>query len=302
MFDSTGSSGSLQCRVGSIGTFISEEDGYSSTMTANTFGNLASQTGPSGSVCLSFRFNNTSSYLLSTVADCVSYATSSGASFVSACITDNCGAPAPTWPQCPTMQAATSCYVGAVGPAAAVTALAQLFYGDSDGTSAPAITSVPSGACLSGTATCAALVAGKLLTTAQCPSGQSVTAYQSGVADATSNDNFPTSCTDCASSLFYLNFTSVVACGTNNCNAPTTTTYISSTTTLVGYTTTTLGTLQAAQFSVATSKVLNVTSNSVVVTGVAGVPSVVAGRHHVGLICCGVVLRRHHYGCLGCDY
>jgi hypothetical protein len=137
-------------------------------MTTNTFGNLVSQTGPSGSVCLSFRYGNISSYLLSTVDDCVSYAASSGLSL--------------------------SCYVGAVGPAAAVTALAQLLSGDSGGTSAPATTSVPSRACLSGTATCAALVAGELLTTAQCPSGQSVTAYMSGVADATSNDNGPTSC------------------------------------------------------------------------------------------------------------
>ncbi len=53
----TGASGSLQCRVGAVGTFYDDETGATSTMTAGTYGNLASQAVPTGSLCMSFSYN-----------------------------------------------------------------------------------------------------------------------------------------------------------------------------------------------------------------------------------------------------
>ena len=269
-----GASGPLQCRVGAVGTIYDEESGASVSVTPNTYGNLASMTAPAGSMCLSATFNGTTQYFYGSVKACVSIAGAmSPYTGVTACKTNNCGAPPPTWPQCPATQTATSCYIGATGPAAAVTAIGQLA-GFTNPT--PVATTVPAGACLSGVATCASLVAAKLVTAAQCPTGQSVTAYLNGLADNPAGFSGD-SCTSVAQTLNSLGAASIVACGSNNCNAPSTTTYLSATATLTGYTAASFGTAQATAFSSAMAASLQVPPVSVIVTGVTDVA--VAGRH-----------------------
>jgi hypothetical protein len=241
-----GSSQPIECRVGQVGVYT-DAQGDTSTYTPNTYGNLMSTLLPTGSVCLSFNYEGgaLTTYTYSNAVACVAMADPlSPYTNLTACATSNCGAPAPTWPQCPWNQTATSCYMGGTGPSAAVTQLAQsggfLGIANARGSLAPAAATVPTGACLSGTATCAALVAGGFVTSAQCPAGQTVTAYLSGVADASSTDAGPPSCTEWAATLSQA-FTSIVACGTNNCNAPTTKTYMSAAATLAGYTAATFG-------------------------------------------------------------
>lgn len=235
MCPTTGSSGPLRCRLGSVGSKYELWGGVTElrSVSPNSYGNLRSYTFPAGSICMSSTKNsayflNYTTYEKSTVNECRSNLalTNKVASVnynynltnVNACTTDNCGAPAPTWLECPATQAATSCYLGVTGPAGAAAVIGQML-GYSILT--PAATTVVAGACLSGVATCDALVAKSVVTAAQCPAGQSVTVYLAGGDDATSYSQY--TCSDRASLLTSdLQGTMSVACGTNNCNAPTT--------------------------------------------------------------------------------
>lgn len=93
---------------------------------------------------------------------------------------------------------ATTCYLGGVGPAATLTALAL---------NAPALGTVPSNSlCVSEKPPCSWLVALGVVNATQCPSGQYVTKY------------YYTTVTTCFKDMLYAHHPTL--CNTSNCNQP----------------------------------------------------------------------------------
>lgn len=244
---------------------------------------MVSETFPAGSICQgTTQESGLTVYANSTVANCQLYAQTSGVTVAAACVTDNCAGTAGTGTMCPATSAATSCSVGLTGPDAVVTALGTLFSAmageDSPmivSASAPKATTVPTGtACMAVTAQCKSLALPGLAASA-CPAGQSLTVLLGAPAISAANDEG--SCNDMLQSFAIMNFSTFVACGTNNCNAPTAVTYVAASATLGGYTQATFGTKEVGQFQYAMADLLNVANNAVVVTSVANAP----GRRHL---------------------
>jgi hypothetical protein len=266
----TGSTGPLSCRSGIIGTMPVEDGPVSSvTYTTATPGNLASMSYPAGSVCYSYTFNGTQYYSGGESPSwCTSlYSQSSYYTGLSGCNTNNCGAPTPTGPTCTNVSAATSCYAGVTGPTSVVTAAASLL-----GLSSPTLTATTGQLCISGSSTCTTLVASGVFTSAQCPTGQTVTVYLSQPANAEY-------CTNILLSMWSYGLSTLSVCTTTNCNAPSSTIYIVGAVTLDGYTVATFGTAQAASFTSAVATAAGVAANAVTVTGVTNVANVASGRH-----------------------
>ena len=208
---------------------------------------------------------------------------SANSNFVS-CATDNCGAPVPTGPQCPTAAAsvATSCYTGISGPSNAVALL-----GGFVGLTAPFTPSNKAGGptCVSGTVTCAALAVFTqgFIGDTVCPTGQSLSIYTSAPAVPTGGDNNP-ACNERLLTFSMLNATAIVGCGTNNCNAPTSTVYVAASATLDGYTVADFGTAETAQFARAMASSLGVAASAVTVTGVSAAPAPAGRRLLSGVV------------------
>ena len=288
----TPSTGALQCREGMVGALNS--NGGSALYTAATAGNLASTPFPAGSMCYSYLYvgsgnssgNNFTRYTGGNMTGCfLDFSNGQGlnSNFVS-CATDNCGAPVPTGPQCPTANAsvATSCYTGISGPTAAVAILGAVLQ-----MSAPFTPANKAGGptCLAATIPCSTLVAVSqgVVTATSCPPSQTLSLYSSAPAVAPGEDGG--TCSDMLTSFSAsLNSTAILGCGTNNCNAPASTVYVAASATLDGYTVATFGTAETAQFARAMASSLGVAASAVTVTGVSAAPAPAGRRLLSGVV------------------
>lgn len=245
-----GSTGTLKCLVGQLGTQAPHNQGDPTvTYSVSTPGNMVSETFPAGSICLAkTQETGVTVYANSTVADCADVVSHGNPVLTTACVTDNCAGTAGTGTVCPATSTATSCSVGLSGPAAIVTTLGNA-YSDmaSENPSmivsptAPKATTVPANtACITVTVLCQNLVLPGIPVSTECPSGQTLSIMMGAPAISAANDEG--SCNEMLQSFSLMNFSTFVACGTNNCNAPTAATYVSASATLGGYTTTTFGT------------------------------------------------------------
>ena len=298
----TGSAGPLACRIGTVGTYAPWVNdagvltGPTLTFTAATPGNLASLNFTAGSVCIAEQFSASTTYANTTVQGCISdfyYFTYNTDSFdggsasilsnLTACTTNNCGAPAATGPVCPTSSSAARCIIGMTGPSAAATALNTWLsspdrYNATSSAAAPSSQPVPAGsACIAFTQPCSAHQQETItnLNAVTCPLNQSITVFMAMPALpvlAPGDDWYfepPPYCNTVLTDFGVYNSTGFVACGTTDCNAATATTYLAASAVLGGYTTTTFGTLQAGQFAYGMATALALPYSAVTVTSVA---------------------------------
>jgi hypothetical protein len=302
---STGSAGPLSCRVGLVGSSQSVDEsgvayGPVVAFQPSSPGNLVSFIFPAGSVCLAKTISGDNNlpftiYKNGTVAQCLAdyadYSDYGGTrNIISFCTTDNCGVPAGagTGPVCPVISSATSCTIGMTGPSGAVAAINAVF-ADPEGfgqfgaftssTAAPSVRAVPFGsACVAFTQPCAPLVGSAEfpgVNSTTCPASQSVSVFIAALTDTVRvpgeqwYDLPPPHCNNALFSFGTLsNASGIMACGTTNCNAPTTSTYLAASAVLGGYTVTTFGTLQAGQFAYGMATALSVPYSAVTVTSV----------------------------------
>ena len=112
-----------------------------------------------------------------------------------------------------------------------------------------------------------------LVTNAVCPSTLSLTAYLP-IPNVTATVGL-----NCSTSLIAMagyGFTALSLCGTTNCNAPTSTSYVTGSLIFDGYTVASFGTQQATQFASAVATATGVTPSAVSVTSVSAVSNVSA--------------------------
>ena len=295
----TGSTGPLACRIGMTGTMTPWMNdagvltGPVLTFTAATPGNLASLNFTAGSVCIAEQFSASTNYFNTTVQGCISdfyhftyNEVVDGISIMSnltACTTNNCGAPAATGLACPASSSATRCTIGMTGPSGAVTALNAWLsdpdrYNATSSAAAPSSQPVPAGsACIAFTQPCSAHQQETItdLNAVTCPSNQSITVFMAMPTVPVSvfggyiwGIEPPTYCNTVLTDFGAYNSTGFVACGTTNCNSATAPTYLAASAVLGGYTTTTFGTMQAGQFAYGMATALSVSYSAVTVTSV----------------------------------